>query len=145
MRYVGQSYELEVPFPEGRGDITKSTIQDVVQRFHGIHQNKYQHSAPDSPTEFIAFRVVFSQKPRPIPVFKGATTGAEASPKVLRKAYFDECKCYIDTHIYERTTLSLGQRIVGPAIVEQADTTTVIYPDLKAEVDRWGNLILTRV
>ena len=143
MRYVGQSYELEVPFPEGRGEITKEIIQEVVGRFHNVHQSIYQHCAPDSPVEFIAFRTVFAQKPRPAPNLRQLKAGAPAAPKGQRKAYFDEYKEFVETPLYERATLVPGQKLEGPAIVEQADTTTVIYPNQVAQVDKWGNLILT--
>jgi N-methylhydantoinase A len=143
MRYVGQSYELEVPFPEGRGEITREIIDDVVGRFHDTHQSIYQHSAPDSPVEFIAFRVVFSEKPSPVPIIPKLKPGAEIPPKDQREAYFEEYERFVETPLYERTALIPGQKLVGPAIVEQPDTTTVIYPNQVTEVDEWGNLIMT--
>ncbi|MCK5611493.1 hydantoinase/oxoprolinase family protein, partial [Candidatus Pacearchaeota archaeon] len=143
MRYVGQSYELEVPFPEGRGEVTKRTIYNVVRRFHDIHQSIYQHCLPNNPVEFIAFRVVFSQKPQPVPAFRNLERGVAAIHKGHREVYFEEYNKFVNTPLYERAELVQGQKLEGPAIVEQTDTTTVIYPDQIAEVDRWGNLILT--
>ncbi len=140
---MGQSYELEVPFPEGRGEITREIVDDVVRRFHDTHQNIYQHSAPESPVEFIAFRTVFSEKPSPAPVIPKVKPGAEIAPENQREAYFEEYKSFVETPLYERTTLIPGQKLVGPAIVEQPDTTTVIYPNQVTEVDEWGNLIIT--
>lgn len=146
MRYVGQSYELEVPFPEGRGKITREIIQEIVERFHDVHQSIYQHCAPDSPVEFIVFRTVFSQKPQPAPNLRALEANTSATlktPKGQRKAYFDEYQKFIYTPLYERTLLVPGHKLEGPAIVEQPDTTIVIYPHQTAEVDEWGNLILT--
>jgi len=142
MRYVGQAFELEVPFPEGKGRITKDIIRNVIERFHNVHQSIYQHSHPGDPVEFIAYRVVFSQEPEPMPTFSELTPGAEATPKGTRLAYFDEYNDYVDIPLYERAALVAGQKIKGPAIVEQEDTTTVIYPVQQADVDDWGNLIL---
>jgi N-methylhydantoinase A len=142
MRYVGQAYELEIPFPEGKGEITREIIEDVVKRFHKTHQSVYQHSAPDTPSEFMAFRMVYSQTPMSLPTLAKATSGPEAVPKMWRQAYFDEYKGFVNTPIYERTALVRGQKLTGPAILEQADTTTVVYPNQAAEVDSWGNLIL---
>jgi N-methylhydantoinase A len=142
MRYVGQSYELEVPFPEGRDEITREIIDDVVRRFHDTHQSIYQHSAPHSPVEFIAFRTVFSEKPNPVPLLPQLKPGAEIAPQGRRKAYFEEYQNFVETPLYERTALVPGQKLVGPAIVEQSDTTTVTYPNQITEVDVWGNLII---
>lgn len=141
MRYVGQSYELEVPFPEGKAEITGEIIEDIVSRFHDTHQSIYQHSAPDSPVEFIAFRTVFSEKPSPLPVIPKLKRGTESAPKGRREAYFED-KGFVETPFYERRELVPGQKLAGPAIVEQSDTTTVIYPNQVADVDEWGNLII---
>jgi N-methylhydantoinase A len=142
MRYVGQSHEIEVPFPEGRGQITKEIIDDVVRRFHDVTLNLYQHSEPEKPVEFCVFRTVFSQRPQPIPTLRELSPGAELPPKGRRKAYFREFGKFVDTPIYERSALVQRQKMQGPAIVEQADTTTVIFPNQVAEVDQWGNLVL---
>lgn len=143
MRYIGQSYELEVPFPEGKGEITKEIIQEVVKRFHDTHQGIFQHCAPDSPVEFMAFRTVFSQKPKPMPVLRHLKPGTQTSAKGQRKVYFEEYKEAVDTPIYERAALVPRQKLKGVAIIEQMDSTTVIYPNQVADVDNWGNLILT--
>jgi len=143
MRYVGQSYELAIPFPEGESEITREIIDDLVRRFHDTHQSIYQHSAPDSPVEFIAFRMVFSERSNPGTIIRKLKPGAEATPKGKRKAYFEEYNSFVETPLYERLALAWGQELVGPAVVEQADTTTVIYPNQVAKVDEWGNLIIT--
>jgi len=143
MRYIGQSYELEVPFPEGGDEITMETILDIVRRFHEIHQNIYQHSAADSPVEFQALRMVYWQEPEIAPRLQQlAASDNVAGPKCHRCAYFDEYQDFIDTPVYERNALVRGQKLAGPAIVEQVDTTTVIYPGQKTTVDQWGNLIM---
>ena len=143
MRYVGQSYELQVPFPEGRRDITRKTIDDVIARFHEVHHGIYQHSVPGSPVEFVAFRTVLSEKPSPAPALGRPSGATEGSRKGSRDAYFEEHGRFVEVPLFERSALAHGQRIAGPAIVEQPDTTTVLYPNQTAEVDAWGNLIVT--
>jgi N-methylhydantoinase A len=145
MRYVGQSYEVEVPFPEGKGEITREIIDEVVKRFHDVNLSLYQHSEPEKPVEFCVFRTVFSQKPQPMPTLQKLKPGAENPPKGHRKAFFMEYGKFTDTPLYERAALVPGQKLLGPAIVEQADTTTVIFPNQIADVDKWGNLILKMV
>jgi N-methylhydantoinase A len=69
-------------------------------------------------------------------------SGALADARIgERRAYFGD---YVSTTLYERTRLPLGARLVGPAIVEQDDTTTVIPPGVTALVDEVGNLRLRR-
>jgi N-methylhydantoinase A len=59
----------------------------------------------------------------------------------VRKVWFGGWQ---DTAIYDRLKLPVGARIVGPAILEQPDATTVVDPGLVAELDRWGNVIVSR-
>jgi N-methylhydantoinase A len=71
----------------------------------------------------------------------GGHLGALPTPNEERRAYFGE---YVTTAIYDRARLPLGARLPGPAIVEQADTTTVIPPGVTALVDDAGNLRLRK-
>ena len=62
--------------------------------------------------------------------------------KERRAAYFEESAGTVETDIYDRDALSAGARLAGPAIVEQADSTTVIHPGQRARVDALGNLLI---
>ncbi|MFC1981368.1 hydantoinase/oxoprolinase family protein [Chloroflexota bacterium] len=144
MRYVGQGFELEVPFPDESALVpTTDTIQEVTQRFHDAHQRIYQHSRPDTPVEFMAFRMVFSQEPYPKFTIPKLSAGKTASPKGWRYAYFDEYEDFVNIPLYERAVLVPRQRIKGPVIVEQKDTTTIVYPNQEIMVDDWGNLVMS--
>jgi N-methylhydantoinase A len=59
-----------------------------------------------------------------------------------RQVWFDGA--FHDTPVYQRLPLPVGTRISGPAILEQPDSTVCVEPDLNGEVDRFGNLIITR-
>lgn len=143
MRYIGQGYELIVPFPEEDGPVTDATIAAVVAQFHANHHAIYQHSAPQNPVEFVAFRTVFSQKPSLLPKIRATKTGAPARPSHHTKAYFKEFKAYVEVPVYQRWDLVLDQCVQGPAIIQQSDTTTVIYPHQSARVADWNNLLIT--
>ena len=66
----------------------------------------------------------------------------EAARKGVRPAYFDAYQVCRDTPVYQRDLLPLGAQFDGPAIVEQPDTTTVVYPGFTCRVDEAGNLLL---
>jgi N-methylhydantoinase A len=66
----------------------------------------------------------------------------DGTPPRERSAYFEELGGRVPTPVWTRTALHPGQRLDGPAIVEQADTTTVVYPGQALEVDAAGNLIM---
>jgi N-methylhydantoinase A len=58
-------------------------------------------------------------------------------------AYFEEAGGYVDTPIYARGALAVGDELAGPAIVEQPDTTFVIYPGHTATLDASNNLVVS--
>ncbi|MCK4482307.1 hydantoinase/oxoprolinase family protein, partial [Candidatus Bathyarchaeota archaeon] len=60
-----------------------------------------------------------------------------------RKVFFEQNKDYIETSIYMRKRLKAGNMIDGPAVIEQYDATTVVYPDWVASVDRFVNIVLS--
>jgi N-methylhydantoinase A len=141
LRYVGQSYELEVPLPES---LDATCGAQAVAAFHAAHQQVYGHNRPTHTVEFVNLRSVHSAPlPRPQLTVPAPSGSLEAACKGRRPAYFDEYQTYHDTPIYQRDLLPLGAQFDGPAIVEQPDTTTVVYPGFTCRVDDAGNLLLT--
>lgn len=139
-RYLGQAYEVNVPVPEG--EIDARTIEAIVQGFHDQHKQLYAHNHPDKPVEFVSGRVAGIGLTS-VPPLKGqARQAGPATPKEHRPVYFDEAAGFVDTAVYDRDGLAAGASFEGPAIVEQFDTTTVIHPGQRAEVDEFGNLLI---
>ncbi len=140
VRYVGQAYEVSVPVADGVLDA--SAIDTLVQRFHDQHRQLYAHHHPDKAVEFVSGRVAAIGLTSPPPLQKRETLAGEASPEERRPVYFDEANGFVDTAIYQRDSLAAGSTFAGPAIVEQLDSTTVIHPGQRAEVDTLGNLLI---
>ena len=145
MRYIGQSYELTVPLPAEQLDASK--IDRVLEQFHIEHDRAYGYSAPTEPVEFVNLRLTAIgkiAKPR-LRELEGNNTDIAAAQKATRSVYFAENDGYVECPIYDRYRLSPSCVLRGPAIVEEIDSTTVIHPGYSAQVDRFGNLILTRI
>jgi N-methylhydantoinase A len=140
LRYVGQSYELEIPLHVPLG---AACIPRAVADFHAMHQQVYGHSRPAHPVECVNIRTVHSAPLPPPRLRPGTVTGTlEAACKGHRPAYFDEYRTYGDTPVYARHLLPVGAELRGPVIIEQPDTTTVVYPGQHCQVDAVGNLII---
>lgn len=140
LRYVGQSYELEVPLPL---TLVPTSVPQAVADFHAMHQQVYGHSRPTHPVEFVNIRTVHSAPlPQPQLAPRIAGSSLEGARKGSRAAYFDEYQTYHDTPVYARHLLPIDSRFSGPAIIEQADTTTVVYPGQHCQVDAAGHLII---
>ena len=139
-RYFGQAYEVNVPVPEGAVD--GRSVDTIVQRFHDLHKQLYAHNHPDKPVEFVSGRVAGIGLTSAPPLQGQAGQAGPATPKEHRPVYFDEAADFVDTAVYDRSGLAAGASFEGPAIVEQLDTTTVIHPGQRAEVDEFGNLLI---
>ena len=138
-RYAGQAYSLEVPAlaPAGPGELAA-----FVEDFHATHERVYGHALRTAPVELVNLRVVKSWRlPEPRLLARGSD-GAKRPPRV-RRAYFDELGGFVEVPVLARDQLRAGLQLEGPAIVEQPDTTTVIYAGQHALVDGAGNLVIS--
>lgn len=141
LRYVGQAYEVNVPVR--KGPVDDGAAADVVRRFHDRHRQLYAHHHPDKAVEFVSGRVAaVGSMSAPEPRKRDMNVNGGAERKETRPVYFERADEYVDTAVYDRNTLSSGGEIEGPAIVEQADSTTVIHPGQRARVDELGNLLI---
>jgi len=140
LRYLGQSYELTVDAP---APFDAGAMQEAVAAFHRRHREVYGYSAEGEPVEVVNVRLravgaIPKPRLRELPPRRGG-----AQPVSRRPVYF-ESTGWVETPVYEREAMGGGGRLAGPAIVEQYDSTTVVYPGWRASVDRFGNLILGR-
>ena len=146
MRYAGQSYELEVPL--GRGVVEDRSIAAAERAFRDRYREVYGHGSLEEEVEFVNLRVLLSGPPMTPPVAARvrADRAAPAVPRpaAVRPAFFGHPHGWRDAALHDRAALAVGAAIEGPAIMTQADTTTVIYPGHRAAVDDAGNLVVTR-
>jgi len=132
LRYVGQGYELTVPF-ESPGS--------ARQAFESLYARRYGMASPGEAVEATTWRLTaVGLKARvELPRFE---PGPLPEPQ-RRRAWFPESEGWTETAVYRRDALPAGGRLRGPAIVEERESTTVLPPDMEAEVDGFGNLLVT--
>jgi N-methylhydantoinase A len=139
MRYVGQSYEIEVGVdPEW---IRAGDAAPLLAAFHRGHERAFGHADLRAPVEMVNFRVQLrGERPR-VPLAEIAPgTGARAMGE--RRIWLDGRAT--TARVYERASLGRGDRLVGPSIIEQHDTTVLIPGGAVADVDRFGNLLVAQ-
>jgi N-methylhydantoinase A len=142
MRYAGQNYELSVPLPAG--SITSATIDGLFAGFAEAHRRLYGFVAEDEPVQLVTFRaeaigIVRKASLRPAPDAGPDPHEAEFG---RREVWLHENGGFVSCPLYDRDRLAAGNRIQGPAIVEQMDATTLIPPGAVATVDPYLNLLL---
>jgi N-methylhydantoinase A len=142
MRYVGQGFSLQASFSMEEM-ASWDSFQVLENRFHEQHQGSFGYSDRSAPTEIVNLRLV-GVGMMPPPEFPTLTPdGSEPSGAVkgTREVYFEGG--WRQVTIYERSRLNCGNRIQGPAIIEQVDSTTFFYPEQTAEIDRFGNILIS--
>ena len=140
-RYAGQGYEVRFEVPAGA--IAAGWADRCAESFHSAHEQEYGQRF-DSAVEIVNIRVAGVGLVPPLEWPEAVP--AQGSPVALsrRPVVFDvDGKPErLDTPFYERADLGYGHVLEGPAIVVQYDSTTVIPPGLRAEIDRHGNIVI---
>jgi len=138
MRFVGQGAETDLaidarPFDQWR----KEQIREF---FDGVYQKLYGRTYPETPVEFVTFKVRASLPERPfrIPPLKNTGDSIEACLKGERQAFSLIKKDYIPFKVFDRFKLFDGAVLPGPAIIEEKESTIIVGEDANASVDEYG-------
>jgi len=140
MRYVGQEHAVTVDLP--LRVFEKQDRAAIKRHFDDMHLLRYGTSAPTEPAEIVSLRTTVTgimRKPATAKIAGGGAVPPKAARTGKRPVYF-EGHGFIDAHIFAREVLTAGNRIKGPALVEENASTTVLMPGDALEVDRFGNL-----
>ena len=143
MRYVGQEHAVTVDLP--MRVYAKQDRAAIKRHFDAMHLARYGTSAPAERAEIVSLRSTVTGV-LPKPPLREAAAGSAAPPKAAftgkRPVYF-EGDGFVETRTFARAALRAGNRIKGPALIEEHASTTVLLPGDTVEVDRFGNLAIT--
>jgi len=142
LRYLYQSHEVEVNVPTGQ--LSEKDLPNILEQFHQKHESLYGYCERDQETEVLNLRVTAIGKIRRFKLKKQPYGGKDPSKalKDRRSVFFAEYNDFTETPIYDPDKLMFGNVILGPAIIEEATTTVVIYPKFQANVDGYGNYVM---
>jgi N-methylhydantoinase A len=140
LRYLHQGYHLTVDGPDG--EITQTHKQPIKAAFDDLHRRTYGASAPEEDAELVTLRVV-SEVPVPHLRLPRIAAGRVADARIGERPLYDLTSAeFANAYVYDRARLGADDRIAGPAIVEQYDSTTVVLPGQALTVDDFGNLLI---
>ena len=143
MRYVGQEHPVTVQLPAQV--FARRNRDSLKSRFDQEHLQRYGTCAPDEPAEIVSLRATVSgamKKPRFERIARGARSPLASARRGRRGVYFAELGRSVATPTYARAELRAGNRIDGPALVEEHASTTVALPGDRLHVDEFGNLVI---
>src|SRR5262249_12019011 len=143
-RYLGQGYELRVDV--GSGAIDDAWVERLRADFHDVHEREFTRRFEDSDIEIPNIRVrgIGLMPELAMPALE--TGGESPQPALLHEGeawvLVGRTLERVPTRYYDRGALKAGNRLEGPAIVSQYDSTTVIQPGVGARVDQSGNIVI---
>ena len=117
----------------------------IKQHFDAMHEQRYGTSAPAERAEIVSLRSTVTgvmRKPVPEEVARGTAAPPKEASTGKRPVSFDG-RAFVATRTFARAELRAGNRIKGPALIEEHASTTVLMPGDTLEVDRFGNLGIT--
>ena len=145
-RYKGQGYEITVDAPAL--PITQGWVDHVTDQFHAAHKKLYLRSFEEKAVQLVNARIS-GVGPLPslaFPEIDRASAAPQDDAVITRAPIVMPTDDEIARHeapFYARAKLHAGNIITGPAVIEQEDTTTILMTGCVAEVDSYGNLLVT--
>ena len=141
MRYIGQSFQVDVCLPDSA--IESGDIGAMNAVFHAEHERIYSHADHQAPVEFVDLRVrARGAMSIPEPSTPPQLIGGDPL-KGFRVMRFNG-KVYPEGRVYDRNLLTPENVVQGPAVIEQADATIVVPPEFVAGIGAYGTILMTR-
>jgi N-methylhydantoinase A len=145
MRYRGQGYEIEVALPENKradGD-GAALVAQLPALFAQAYATVFAKSFPAEPVEIVAWKLeVIGPTPGRGAEYSLAGMGGGKRVKGERQAWFAEARGFAACPVYDRYALAPGDTVVGPAIVEERESTAIVGIGDRAAIDARGSLVV---
>ncbi len=142
MRYVGQGHEIAVTLPEHR--LAPGDVAAIRAAYDAEYTRFYDRPVPGSDVEIMSYAVTVTtlrDEAAPAPAMPVSHQGAIAASRLVRDTASGEEAAW---NVYDRAALLPGARFIGPAIVAEDETSTLIPPGWSGEIDRRGYIALQR-
>ena len=141
MRHVGQGFEIHVDLPSG--PIDQAFMEEAETAFRAAYKARYLAEDPESAVEGIdwALAVSIPKAERSVSANDSVPEGTGEAP-TIRDAWFPEADGFTHTQVWRREAIGPSTVIQGPAIIEDAEATTVLLPGDEARLGAGGHLIV---
>jgi N-methylhydantoinase A len=140
VRYAGQGHEIRIDLPIG--SLGPSSLGPIRETFETVYRSLFGRTGPEVPLEAVSWRVIASG-PKPSVQLNASGSPGRNPVKGERPVYFPEWEKHRPVPVYDRYVLAPDTTIDGPAIIEERESTTVVGPDARIEVDSARNLVIS--
>jgi N-methylhydantoinase A len=142
-KYPAQIHELTIPIPAAK-KVTLGDIPGIAETFHSLHERMFTYCVRDSSVDVFHWRITAVGKIPSLRVqeYNRTRRAATHALKGKRDVYFGALNGYHPTDLYDGSKLKHGMIVHGSAVVEQENTTVVIFPGQTLRVNRFGDYLL---
>jgi N-methylhydantoinase A len=144
LRYVNQYHEVNVEVSEE--EVEECAADSMAAKFHPKHNHLFGYSLEEegTPVQLINARLICIGKTKKPALRQEEYAGENPADafKARRPVYLPNEKRFADVDVFDGAKLRYGNRIKGPAIIEQVNTTTFVTPEYNVLVDRFGSFTL---
>jgi N-methylhydantoinase A len=137
MRYLGQWRALSISL-----SAPVTSLEEAIATFHHEHGREHNYSRPGAPVEVYRISVIATGLTPKARFAEFELVDMKSVAVGKRKVRFDELPESIDTPVYDRAKLQAGMNVVGPAVIDQLDSTILVPPGVTAEVDRSLTIVM---
>jgi len=141
-RYPRQSHELAVPL--AARPVDPAALAEIAASFHDRHLHTSGHDNRSEPVHIISIRVAAIGATAPLAIRDAVACSGTDAVKAKRRAWFRETGV-IEAAIYDRKRMAAGLQVTGPAVIESLESTILVPPGWRAEMNEDGFVLLTRL
>jgi N-methylhydantoinase A len=142
MRFSGQGYEISVQIPAG--ELGAEHEAAIEQAFRDAYRQLFERVPEGLPIEGLSWRLTATgRRPELSLALPGEGSDARHARKGSRRVYFHSERAMVESNVYDRYKLGAGATLTGPAVIEERESTVVVGPGAKVEVDASLNLVVT--
>lgn len=136
MRYHGQGHEIEIPLPDRA--MTEADIPDLHRAFEAEYARQFSRAVPGMTIEVLNWALEVASEPAAVDPMPDIAEDQRATPSGQRRILCDVTNWWRDADVHDRHVFRPGDHLVGPALIVEPQTTTLVSADFSARVD--GNL-----
>jgi N-methylhydantoinase A len=143
MRYVGQEHSVTVRLPANLG--SENAREEIKHLFDAAHEQRFSHSAVEESADLVSLRVsAIGRLSKPdLPELPSGDSTPNNASRVGRRDVIFPGHGTLSTQVFDRRQLVQGNSIIGPAIVEEDASTTIVEPGDMLTVNKFGHLVIT--
>jgi N-methylhydantoinase A len=141
LRYAGQGHEIRVDLPSGR--LEPSSLGAIRETFETVYRTLFGRTGPEVPLEAVSWRVIASGPTPRVNLSAPSVETSSDARKASRPVYFPEWEEHRPVNVYDRYLLAPGATLDGPAIIEERESTIVVGPGARVDVDEARNVVIS--